>query len=526
MKLYRTSIVLAAILATSVSCSSLEYGSNSTRAFREIASKDPVAPFFMQGYPIQIAPGSYNFNALDQTKVADYVLKQFEKVRGEDRAIIENAIKSLNEKYVAMTTLVYGNGGLSQKSVNSSANPASSSGKLTVRDVMQLQLDFDRNLSLFANDVATIDALPQMLSAVRYEPNLATAAVDQLAGNLKNVNFEQFKTYYSGQVSNLKSAIDRMDFGILLPSGAPFMQHGLSDLTELKKQKLFSARDIQELQLKVGRLRAAMNTVNTGIAQTMHPAMLKMLRNVITQFGERNRYRTDENDSGRKQAIKNIEELFYVRSGLRAKYGIPLGAIKVNYTMYAGNADKMLSTLVLDAGIARSIDELTTDQNNLFNALEGLNYRSARALFKPGRTFFSRVSGIVSMLKGQSNTVAIKTVLLPFLLQDVAEEVMLSTSAGWNGVLDGYKKRYNTKDGGDWAAARMMYFPKTTEKTGSAQQTRMDVDSIIGLKNVADLLFSSKLADISDARDIEKQLEALQMADAIFKEVGARNDDL
>jgi hypothetical protein len=166
------------------------------------------------------------------------------------------------------------------------------------------------------------------------------------------------------------------------------------------------------------------------------------------------------------------------------------------------------------------------DQDKAFNALEALKFKGMkmRDLFKPGRSFFSRAASVVAALQGNSNTISVKTLLLPFILNDIYEEQQLAGSGGRDGVLAMYKHRYNTAKGGDWESVRDRFFPKGAQTSYDA--TRTDVTSLMGIKNVIEPKIKAAMKYISAAADIEQTLRALDLQDPTMKDLEDRRDEL
>ncbi len=494
-------------------------------AFRSVAYNDPIRGLY--GPVLTLSPGTYDHRNLDATAVTEWVVKQFDQVRREDKALITNSINSLNARYESLLQAVYGPKGLVGLSNNSTLDPLNPAGKPTPREFAKIKTDFDGLLSVVRNEVATVGMLASLLKDASYEPNATEVKLNEIKKNLDGIDFSLLQGHYERQLKELLGEVEKLDFRIKLPvEGVYYAQKGIADLSGLRRQKLYSPDELKKLRHDMLQYQAKNAALQNTVNKAMHLPMLKIMNTVIQQFGEKEKYRVRLNQPGMEDAIKRIEDLFFVRSYIRALYGVSLGSFKVRYDKKSFNRD-LLSGVEIDSGsdsTVRSLDELTVTQDNVVSALRNMQIKDLNVdeIFGKGHNLVSRVASAITILRGNGQTVHIKALLLPFILNDIQEELMLAGSEGADGVKALYKRRYRTQTEPRWAQARDAYFPQNP----TADSMRADITSIKGITNFVVNAVLDKMTDLSAAADIAAQVKAFQMDDQFFKQFDDRSRDM
>jgi len=88
---------------------------------------------------------------------------------------------------------------------------------------------------------------------------------------------------------------------------------------------------------------------------------------------------------------------------------------------------------------------------------------------------------------------------------------MLNGSGGHDAVKASYKSRFNTAAGGPWEAAKKSYF----QCKGGNECTRTDVDSVMGVKNIAWNELVKADRNLAIAYKFQQRIEALHLSDEV-----------
>ncbi|MBL7713932.1 MAG: hypothetical protein JNL01_00605 [Bdellovibrionales bacterium] len=511
-----------------------------------------IPPMAYGSFPVAIGAGTYNYQSLDKTRIIDALIAQNEKVRGEDMTALAEMVQQLNLSFTGMLQVVYGATdatgkktliGLTEHSVKSGYNPTKKDGKLTLTDFMQLKFELDRRAAMVRNNIATIDAIPSMLTTANTDVGMKDADVAKLRKNFEGVSLAPLKAHYNKQLDALLAETEKLKFGIKLAEEKlpVYFQTGFANTTELLSKRAYSKEDFAKMKDDATNAAADALLPIREIHKTLNLSILKQMQTEIDVFGKKGSYRIELNTSGFENSIKLIEEMFYVRSTLRMIYGMNLGGFRVVYQKKALHWDKLNnSSIVFDNGFATDPSELTRQQDAMFLALNTMNdfngiddkgkvdpskktgYDFSKLLSKDVNTF-SKVMSIWTFLKGKTREVSINHVLLTLMLADTQEELMLVSSAGHEGIRESYNRRY--RNGADWTKARDFYFPKPgTLKT--PEQKNVDPKTLVGANNIAKAALDKSMDAYSISAEIEAALELLEAANPYFQIKAGRYDEI
>ncbi|MBL7664399.1 MAG: hypothetical protein JNM93_04655 [Bacteriovoracaceae bacterium] len=479
-------------------------------------------PSFFGHYPIAVESGGYNFQTMDNTVVAEYVMKQFDEVRKEDLVFLNNAITKLNSNYATLVELFYNKqDGLKTISANA-YSCVNAKNPLTPPQFLELKNKYEETELNYSNTLATIDAIPNaMMSSVKGHAGLTENKAKELRANFEKISLEGVKTYYQGELAKLKKEAETTKACIKFPSGAEYQQVGLFDLTKFNEFKPYGAVDINAKRKQRDQLRASNQTAaDRTFDSTINPLTRKMIDAVITEFGKKaSKYRFNPNTDGKSAAVKDLERIFFVRSALRNLYGMQLGTLDIDYKYITANIDQLMNSSIKFTGIiSRKLVDKASDgvdhglialEDRIFNALKTMSFKN-KDFMASGVSTFSRLSSIVTWMRGKNTEVSINEPVLAMMLADVQEELMLAAgrNGGRAGVQESYEARY--KINANWSNEIEYYFLAQMEGRNEPEHDNQDPNTIMGAKNNAMRALDDREAFFTQARELDIMIKNLE----------------
>ena len=507
--------------------------------------QNPTSGIYGPVIPVQ--SGNYKFVQLDQNGVLKDILGQTNKIQEQDLQAAKDMIAGLNNNFKDLVAFIYGGAdsqgntlpGLKIRGQKTSINMLDLNNKIEINEFLEIKNEFEQRSTLFSNNIATFDSIVDVLvNAKTTKIELTDVQLGELRKNFQGLNFSKFKAHYAEQLAKINSDVASFTFGLKMPGTAPaYKQVGLVNIDELIAKNPYSEDDFRNMQKESLKIRSKITDEQLAIDQTLNAVTFKQIRTVIDQFGVSDSYRYNQNFQGREDAIKQLEEAFYVRSALRMIYGISLGAFQINYDKKALNLDYLFMKSKISWKtnmVTRNQSELTAQQDLLFQAFDNMSKRNLtgatdkkdpydmKQILAPGKTMFSRASTVVAFLKGKTNEVSINVVVLGLLLADVQEELMLAGSGGHPAIKKSYTSRYKLTGG--WEDAKAAYFGDAEERT--PEQLSANANTLMGAVNHTTLALDSISEKLRRGQELLKTLEDLKKKSPYYQKLAARKSEL
>jgi hypothetical protein len=469
-------------------------------------------------------PGAYEIRSQDTTKLLQDILDRNNRVHDIDRQYFQSTISSIDSAYNEYMKLIV-SGEFKQMSDRSMYNQESievTKYLALVNKINELKLSIESKI--FALTSMKAENLP---SAVQYNVAGSTQSV-QGTGNL---NFAPLTNFYNERMAAVTAIGANYGFKVMFPNlGTPKIvaQNSGMALTPRFDVPLFSAQEIDALQAKILELRDPDGKV-VAMMDDQANQLKRLIQAFVTNFGttERYRFKSTGDEDEFKNAYRQIVEIFWTRSYLRAKYGVRLGAVQpAAYQKRWLNIDKFTVATEALRGFRqeRALDEteIANARQNMHQILKVLDERSAAIVGeKADASLLVRANALMTFLGGNSQTAESLLMVMRLVAADIKEEEMLASGGGLARLYDFYQNRYQSTDEtkGIYLAMKCGYDQLLSDKARAAcpKTAFADVGSQAGgglraTFNSMNLSLRTESVKINQALEIEKQIRLALLA--------------
>ncbi len=266
--------------------------------------------------------GTYDFNQVsqDNTRVIQDILNRKEDLNQQDRAFLESVVDRMNTQLADILVI---RDEIRKMSQDSLAKEVSLDDFLAVSNKLRTALDtLDRELDL--NTVITADSLPSATE-------ISVGDQDITSPTVGNIDFGPLVERVNGQKSSILSDLDNYSVKVITEmldsrefSGAQaFLNPDLACLQIIGPDRL------EELNLQIEE-NNQLTRKTKDLLQGLVDSLPSLIQNFVTEYGTSEWLRfTNENDAmAAREEFMKIQELFFVRSYMRARYQIPIGAFQ------------------------------------------------------------------------------------------------------------------------------------------------------------------------------------------------------
>lgn len=367
-----------------------------------------------------IESGDYSFFQYNGTQLEQSKLDQVFGRASSDRQFYIDYLQNINkalERWVAET--VFGTqspSDLAEKRPINSQNTAQSFFELVTKysptgtlvppqEFLIVLAKYNARRAALLNTIQSIPTIPEALKNSNFgfadtvsNAGQQTKTIPQWA----NVDFKEIQRFYEDRIrqtdqyvtDTLRLSIGTFPVGIVV--SLPDREKLKIDPENFAIGLVFNPGalqvnfdEVQNLQNQAVVLRN-LSRQEADRVNTFNDFTREQIKRFIELYGSTERYRgqngRNQNAAGFRNMMKDIVEVFWVRSFMRAEYGIPMGVIGISYNKMIFGLDGYLSATELtfkSDRITRQADIAEIEQN-LRNALNFTDMR-ARAVTAGGR---------------------------------------------------------------------------------------------------------------------------------------------
>lgn len=451
--------------------------------------------------------GDYKFFQYDRGALQKQYLDQVFARSKEDREYFLSAVSSIETSFKnLMVDTVYAEKGLKWMS-----DQAVGAGKFfPAVEFLAAVNKFQMGRFALENRIESLrsiaDALPSRL------------AIDAEGAGLKdvpnygNVKFDPIVDFYQGRIKELVTAVSNLQQNVIVANGAEHIIAANSGKAlELSVKGLALSPDkLAELRKQVVKARRwGVNATDTINDYTVYSK--KLVQTFIKTYGTTERYRSISGAEAteRENDAKRIAQAFWTRSYLRAVYGMPIGAIGINYDKAWLHLD-----VVLNRTLQSFFEEPVWDQaelqrvaQNYRNALKLVDERSQRIL-DGNLSLVASGRNLITWLAGHRNLAKAQHMILNVLAADMYEERLILEADGLAQMKLRYRARYaSTQEDRDYYRnLQKAYDPQGDADPGAA--IGIVQDSINGKFQDVLVYMKTKEDELAQAAEIQATIDA------------------
>lgn len=348
--------------------------------------------------------------------------------------------------------------------------------------------------------------------------------------NYGNVKFDPIVDFYKGRMKEVVAAVSNLQQNVIVANGAEhIIRANTGKSLELSVKGLaLSPEKIAELRRQVVRARRwgvkAYDTINDYTVYCK-----RLVQNFIKTYGTTERYRkiSGAEATERENDAKRIVQGFWTRSYLRAVYGMPIGAIGINYDKNWFHLD-----VVLNRTLQSFYEEPVWDQaelvrvaQNYRNALKIVDERSQRIL-DGNLSYIAAGRNLITWLAGHRNLAKAQEMILKTLAADMYEERLIMEADGLAQMKQRYRARYaSTQEDRDYyRKLQKAYDPQGD--ADPAASIGIVQDSINGKFQDVLVYMKTKEDELAQAAEIQATIDAATGENRWAEQRKKRIDDL
>lgn len=430
-----------------------------------VAQERGITP--LQGI-IGAQSGKYEFFQYDKGLLQKtYLDKVFERSK-EDREFFLKSVTDLEKSFeVFLNDVVFREGGLVTMNQNAKLMQASDA------------LEFMKAINRYHKSRLELEARIEALTAItdgRLPSQLkikADGSGIEEAPNYGNIDLTPMKKFYLGRVEYITQYLENLQQIVEVKDKTGKVLRKIIIAENTKKGLQLPAAPVlltpaEILQLRNEILEASQ--WNTPESVDACDAFTKYIRqytqDFISTYGSTERYRRLSDDEKAKRAddAKQLVEAFWLRSYIRAAYGMPIAAIGLDYDKYPFHLDVILNStkslaLFHEQPVWRERDFIRQEQN-FRNALKRANVRSEK-IMDGNLGFIASGENLLTWLGGQRNMAQALQMMLQLMAADLYEERLVQKADGVEKMKARFRTRYASNDADKkfYRDLRMAYDP-------------------------------------------------------------------
>ncbi len=482
-----------------------------------------------------VQAGNYSFVQFDKGELQKKYLDEVFKRSAEDRAYFQNSVTAIETEFkTLMTSAIYAEGvaevkdgvlkvskrggllWLSQQSTGLSAFITANDFLTSVNALHQARMALETR-------IATLTAIQEGALPSQVELKADGSGLDNVP-QYGNLDFAPIKKFYEAKLAEVIKLTDNLDFKLVLADGSKHLNKGLvlpAAVLLLTPDQLLKMQD--EILDKRSWGFKAHDVIDLYTVQTR-----QFIQDFITNYGPR-WYKLNDNEiKKREEDAKQIAEALWTRSYLRAAYGMPIGAIGIDYDRAWFNLDFLtVSTNALSnfhEQPAWKEKELMGIEMNFRNCLLRAGVRAEKIL-DGNLGFLATGENLLTFLGGRRNKAQAQLMMLALLGADVYEERLIQRAGGIAKMKARFKDRYlhNDTDRKFYSSLRKDYDPQAGEQDTA---TGFNPDSVLGHFRKVRAHMLLKEADLALAAQLEATVNMATGANRFASERKSRVDDL
>jgi hypothetical protein len=329
-----------------------------------------------------LSSGDYNINqtVMDYSKTMEEILKQKNANNKEDREYLASISKRIAQSFQALLQKKREFVQLGEKAtINTINDGVSLTQYLALKNDINTMIDNIR-IELQTNTLISRDTLPSNIIKV------GNQQID--TGSASIIDMSEAMQPFVLDLENLIEALNNVKFGFLHHKNkwGSINSNALTpDLSE------FPAMTSDEVQAALTKLQGLQ--VVSGATQRMQQFLADQIVRTTTEFlksagtDEHLRFRNQNDRQAFQELYNSVEKFFFMRSYLRRKYGLQIGAIQLaqQYDMNKLNVEGLRSDKLvlpvktaltsLRSQVARTDDDLMAAFNNVRQFVEAYDRR-------------------------------------------------------------------------------------------------------------------------------------------------------
>ncbi|MCB0384979.1 MAG: hypothetical protein KDD43_06270, partial [Bdellovibrionales bacterium] len=414
--------------------------------------------------------GQYDINAVtqDNSRIAGDLIKQATDIQNIDREYLKSVVDRLNSQLQNLARLQKQFTELSQKSQVQSYIP--------LEDFLKLVNEINEASQILENDILTLASISRE-SLPSYNP-LEIGNLKVSVSTVGNINFAPLMAKVDAQRVGILTAMNNTQFPNMQSRLGQAVAVTQSALTpNLSGIRILTEEEMQE-KIDLVSLKLTWSKKTKQYANDMASIAVTQILNFIQDYGtgEWLRWRSDNDSTAREAAFGQISQAFFMRSYLRRKYGVRLGAIQtVDYDKKLANLEDLTYQPMLQAlkSLRREVAMTQADVARAFenarNFVE-LYDKKLTPTFKSGEEILSdpvkfdvntgklkeyasqntgvmvRANALINTITGQDAAAEALLMMMRLILSDAMEEMFLYVNDS-AGMANYHTAKYRSTDG-------------------------------------------------------------------------------
>lgn len=411
---------------------------------------------------IGMESGDYSFVHFDQTQAMRILITEIAKRNEHDLKYFKDSVSTVNQIFESLVKdTIYGrisvgdftyldagvektrkgiSGGLKKLSDHSSQ----SGNAISIEDFLAAVNAYQEGriaLEVAIGRFATItDAFPSQV-AVEVGGKVKTQVV-----GYGQINFKQVAEFYKEKLTQINTFVSNLPYQLLLANKTIHLiaRNSGQGLSPNIPDFQISPAQLAQWKSEILKYRTWSGDAKRA-AQGYTKKIREMIQRFIRTYGVEEKYRFDDLTPAKVEAdLRDMTEYFYGRSYFRAIYGMPLGAIGIEYERKSFNTDYFFSSNSI-----KVFEEVVWNERERFNV--AISYENAvkaakarsQAVFGTDVNFFERINSALTLIKGQKRLAVANRMMLELLYNDFQEELLI-----WSGkypeMRDHFRGRYQS----------------------------------------------------------------------------------
>lgn len=292
-----------------------------------------------------------------------------------------------------------------------------------------------------------------------------------------NLNFDSIAEFYNSRLTQLDAFLNNLAFGIIYKNNIRIevpVDSGKALTIDHPAFKLTPA-EIKKIQDEIKEAYLFADVDDFSTVNDFTKFFRRQIQTIIQEYGKGNRFRMalqrPDESANLIREIKRLQEIKWVRSVLRVKYGFPLGFPKFTWSTSWFNLDEITNLQVKWMEQPAFTDaELIEQERDLRNALRVADQKSRRLtangklaasqrdamlrtlegedelysnILDGDTTLIGKVGSVVNFVTGNRPSAEVLRYILAYVLAaDLAEEKIIRKPGGQRILADRYKEVY------------------------------------------------------------------------------------
>jgi len=417
----------------------------------------PMAPWLVAG-----AGGDYKFFQYNKSELQEKYLDIIQKRSKEDAAYFEKAVLDIETHFVeVLNSTVYAagrnvtiNGNIIESFEGGSLYWMNEQSRGAARYVRAV--DFLRLINRYSQAIATLEARVMTLTSVagRFPSQTRARIEDAGIGEIpayRDIDFKPLTAFYKTKTEEMTAGLKNLQHFIIVANGTEYITPVGKGLELGRVGTLLPKEEIQRLRDKITKARTWTRSEEKAVDS--YTSNIRLLTSAfIDTYGREQRYRSlsEADKAKRGEDAKFLVEAFFTRSWIRTIYGMPIGAIGLDYSRSPFHIEvitKSTKSLALfHEEVMWKERQFILQEQNYRDALRRVKVRSQDVDFSNimdgDLGFVATAENILTWLGGQRNLAKSLEMVLFLLAADTYEERLIQRAGGLDKMKGRFRARY------------------------------------------------------------------------------------